>query len=67
MVEAMSRSEASGAWHKKAAANLRLYLAELEAYLGRAPASKQRSATEQLIVEVKRRLTLLDETPAGER
>jgi hypothetical protein len=44
-----------------------LYLAELEAYLGRAPASKQRSATEQLIVEVKRRLALLDETPAGER
>jgi hypothetical protein len=67
MVESVAHSEASLAWHKKAAANLRLYLAELEDYLGRAPASKQRSATEQLIVEVKRRLTLLDETLAGER
>ena len=66
MVESVAHSEANLAWHKKAAANLRVYLAELEDYLGRAPAGKQRSATEQLIVEVKRRLALLDEMLAGE-
>jgi hypothetical protein len=51
----MSRLE----WYKKASANLRAYLAQLEAQLILRPFPNM-NATEQLIAEVKCRLALLD-------
>ena len=47
-------------WHKRARSNLRKYLTELEADLALRSLGN-RSATEQLIVEVKRRLGMLDQ------
>jgi hypothetical protein len=65
MPDELSRLE----WHKKASANLRVFLAELEAQLVSRPLPNM-NATEQLIVEIKRRLALLDgliaEGEAGE-
>jgi hypothetical protein len=55
MADGLSRLE----WHKKTSANLRKYLAELEAALASHSLGNTKP-TEQLIVEVKRRLELLD-------
>jgi hypothetical protein len=56
MPDELSRLE----WHKKTSANLRKYLAELEAALASRSLGGNTKPTEQLIVEVKRRLELLE-------
>lgn len=56
MPDELSRLE----WYKRSSANLRAYLAELEAVLASHSLGDMR-ATEQIVAEVNRRLTLLDE------